>query len=276
MMIDLHAHILHGMDDGPGDMETSLRMLKAAAEDGITKIVATPHYVTGANRYDKDGLKCTFDQLADTARLSGLEIELLLGNELFMDEYIIGALNAGQCFTIAGTRYVLVELPLYRVPPYTERVLYDFINNGYKPILAHPERYAGVQADPNTLKAYIDMGCMVQLNATSINGAGGCRLQQVSRLLLEHNMAHIIASDCHSDIARPPLMTQAYKRVQGWLGKEKADRLFCQNPERVLMDQDIEIGMPIEIHTDSGLLERLKGCLNNIKQKAQEVSGIGE
>lgn len=244
-MIDLHSHILYGIDDGATDMQMTLEMLKIAEKDGITTMVATPHYIVGANQYDQDDLKRRYHEVVDCIKRNSINIELLLGNELYLDEYILESLEQDECYSMGGTRYVLLELPMLGIPIYTEKVFYDLINKKYKPILAHPERYIPVQEDPNILIDYINMGCIIQVNSSSINGISGGKSRETARLLLENNMAHLIATDCHSNGRRQPQLSMAYMQVVSWIGKEKSNNLFFINPRKVLKNEDIDIGEPL-------------------------------
>lgn len=264
-MIDLHAHILYGIDDGARHGEMTLDMLRQAEEDGIGTMVATPHYVVGANLYSPKGLAARFDDVVRLIDKEGIKINLLLGNELFLDEYIFEAVESKKCHTLAGTRYVLLELPMAGIPLYTEKVLYQFLANGYRPILAHPERNAEVLDDPAVLIPFLEMGCITQVNSTSMTGIGGRRVQEVSRLLLMSNMGHLVASDCHSDKRRSPRLSAAYKLASEWLGRQKADRLFHNNPETVLRGGAIKVDSPKLIHRERGLTSRIKSCFTAAK-----------
>jgi len=260
-MIDLHAHILYGIDDGPRHRETTREMLRQAEEDGIGTVVATPHYVVGANLYSPKALSARFDEVSRLIEQEGINIKLLLGNELFLDEYIFEAVESGKCHTLACTSYVLLELPMAGIPLYTEKVLYQFLAAGYRPILAHPERNAEVLDNPAVLIDFVEMGCIAQINSTSINGVHGRRVQDTAKLLLKSNMGHLVASDCHSDKRRSPELSAAYKRLSLWLGSQRADRLFRTNPETVLQDVTVETDRPKLIQRGRGLGDRIKGYI---------------
>lgn len=265
-MIDLHAHILYGIDDGAQHVEMTLNMLRQAEEDHIGTMVATPHYVAGALIYRPEVLRARYEDVLHLIKEEGINIRLFLGNELFLDEYIFEAVESKECHTLADTSYVLLELPMAGIPLETEKVLYRFLTKGYRPILAHPERNAAVLSNPALLLNLLEMGCITQLNSGSITGNNGRRIQGTARLLLESNMAHLVASDCHSDNRRPPALTRAYKLVSAWLGDKRAYRLFYDNPERVLRDEGINIGSPPRlIQREKGLRSRIKGCFNVAK-----------
>ena len=236
-MIDLHSHILYGLDDGSRDLQMTLDMLAIAVEDGTSTMVATPHYMVGANQYDGEILRDRYNQVLDHIDRAGMEIDLLLGHELYLDECMVQHLEDGQALTLGNTSYVLFEFPMGAIPLYTDQVIYGLLDHGYKPIIAHPERYIPIQEDPNLLIKYIEMGCITQINTSSINGVNGKRARQVARLLLENNMGHLVATDSHSNRRRRPGLSTAYGEVVSWLGREKADRIFFHNPRQVVDDE---------------------------------------
>ncbi len=257
-MIDLHSHILYGIDDGSKNKEMTLEMLKIAQNDGIRSIVATPHYISGANKYDKEILNNQFIEAISLIKNNNINIDLKLGNELFLDEFIVDNLKKGKCNTIEGTKYVLIELPMIGIPIYTENVICDLISSRYKPILVHPERYIEIQEDPNILIKYIELGCVTQINSTSINGIGGKKVQETSKLIIENNMGHLVASDSHSNRTRSPKLKEVYEIVTSWIGKEKANKIFFENPKKILKDEDLDVEEPTCIQIKKSIIYKIK------------------
>lgn len=257
-MIDLHCHIIFGVDDGAADKEMTLNMLRIAQEDGIEKIVATPHYICGANKYDINTLKQRYEEIVALIDSSNINVKLLLGNELFIDEHIANHLKNRQCFTIADTDYILIEMPMIGIPQYAENVIYDLINKGYIPILVHPERYADIRKNPNELIRYIELGCLIQVNTTSISGLMGKEAAEVSMNLIKNNMVHFISTDSHSDRRRCPKISDTYNFIIDEIGQEKADRIFIENPQKVLNNQVITIDNPIPIKQKQSFFDNIK------------------
>ncbi len=245
-MIDIHSHILYGIDDGAKNEEMTLSMLRIAAQEGLLHIVATPHFIYGANRYRMETLKARFDEIRELIKENKLDIRIYEGNELFLDEYLRECLGNKQCNTLAGTRYVLVELPVVGFPKNTENLLSGLLSDGYVPVLAHVERYDEVQKNPDVLQRFIELGCLAQLNCTSITGLAGKKEQETAKLLLQCNMGHLAASDSHSNRRRAPRMKEAYNTVIGWLGEERARRIFNINPECILKNSMMELDKPVE------------------------------
>ena len=239
-MIDIHSHILYGLDDGAKDLEETVKMLHIAAKDGIKKMIATPHYIYGSNQYDINQLNNRLHKVQSLIQEEELDLVLYSGNELYMDYNLSSNLQQGHCLTLADTDYVLVEFPMNTIPDYTENVLYSFFENGYRVILAHPERYIPVQNDPETLYQFIEMGCLVQVNALSITGETGARIKGISKRFIEKNWVHFVAGDSHSPRVRAPKLRLAYEQVTEWVGKKKADELFVHNAELLLENEIIQ------------------------------------
>lgn len=265
-MIDLHSHILYGIDDGAKDEGMTLNMLRQAEEDGISTIVATPHFVVGANNYTRESLLARFNDVTCLIDEKNINVKLFLGNELFLDEYIFDAVENKESYTLAGTSYLLLELPMSGKSLWTEKVLYQFIERGYKPILAHPERYIEVLKNPGLLVPLIEMGCLMQINSSSINGVHGSEIKKMAKFMLENGMAHIVSSDGHSDKRRNAKLSAAYETVLKIVGREKADNLFSINPNKILCDEMIEISVPKHIKYKKGFVERIKDYFTEIKK----------
>ena len=247
VMIDLHAHIPTGLTMAPARNDAD--MLRQAEEDGIGTMVATP-ITWWAQTLLPKGLAARFDDVARLIDKEGIKINLLLGNELFLDEYIFEAVES-KCHTLAGTRYVLWAA--HGDMRFTPK---RCCTNSWPTGTGHtgaPERNAEVLDDPAVLIPFLEMGCITQVNSTSMTGIGGRRVQEVSRLLLMSGMGHLVASDCHSDKRRSPRLSAAYKLASEWLGRQKADRLFHNNPETVLRGGEIKADSPKLIHRDRGL-----------------------
>lgn len=242
-MIDIHSHILYGVDDGANGREETRAMLKIACSEGITDMIATPHFITGANSYTKESLLETYNDVRLLIEEEDLPIVMHLGNELFLDEYVEKEIENGNGLCLAGTRYVLVELPMLRIPSYTEGVFFRLIQKGYRPVLAHPERNRELYEDLDRLDCWTEMGCLLQINSSSLTGLSGKHAKEVARKLLLEGMVDFVATDCHSHEKRSPRMQAAEKLVIGMVGKESARRIFYTNPEALLADAPIGGGI---------------------------------
>jgi protein-tyrosine phosphatase len=227
-VIDIHCHILPGIDDGPSDIQESIDMARIAARDGITKIVATPHIKNTLHPVSsiKDKITRLNKRLAELA----ISIEIVQGADVnaMLDVSLL------RGYTINNTRYILVEFPHSHLPHSMKEVLFNMMVQGYRPIITHPERNASVLKDPRVLFELINGGVLAQITADSIVGTFGIDIQECSRYLLKKNMIKFIATDAHSSHHRRPVLSEGLKAAGKILGKENALKLVTVNPEAVL------------------------------------------
>ncbi|MCF1619981.1 tyrosine protein phosphatase [Tetragenococcus koreensis] len=219
-MIDLHCHILPGIDDGADSMETSLAMAKEAVSQGITHILCTPHHNNG--RYEN--LKATVVQAVALlqAELDKEQIALTLfeGQEVRISGELLQEINNDRIlFTDLGDTYLLIELPTMDIPAYTEELFFELRTKGKVPVIVHPERNAKFREDPNRLLPYLEMGCLAQLTAPSLVGTFGKSIQKTAQEMVEHNLVQMMASDAHGVHKRKFHLKEAYELM----GKEKAE-----------------------------------------------------
>jgi protein-tyrosine phosphatase len=226
-MIDIHHHLLFGLDDGSKDIETSVAMAEMAAADGITHIVCTPH-ANSRYRFDPTVNQEKIEQLR--ARLDG-KITLGLGCDFHLSfENIEDAHKNPAKYTINGKRYLLVEFPDLAIPPGMTEVFYEFLLAGIQPIITHPERNLTIQKNPHRLDEWIERGCLVQVTASSLGGRFGRLAQSFSHSLLQQNKVHFLATDAHNLDSRPPRLKEAYNLVAKQYGADIAERLCVSNP----------------------------------------------
>jgi len=242
--IDIHIHILPGLDDGAANWDEALQMAHQLWAQGVRKVVVTPHDSGFQVDLTREKVLSLMQELEDKLRHEGLSLELYPGIEVMLDPDIFRRLQEERAFTLNSSRYILVELPLFNYPIYTEEVLFKLQVQGYKPILAHPERNAVFQERPELLYPLVERGILVQLTSGSVIGEMGGRVQHVSKLFLRHRWAHIIASDAHSPSWRPPSIPRAVEEAAKIIGKEKALAMVTSIPEAILNDQDIELEEP--------------------------------
>lgn len=230
-MIDIHHHLLPGLDDGARDLATSVAMVQMAVDDGITHIVATPH-ANHTYSYDRTGNQRLLDELrialpADVAA----RITLGLGCDFHLNfENVEDAQKHRERYTINGTEYLLVELPDFNIPSRTEEVLYNLRVAGLTPILTHPERNTTLQRSPQRLQNWIADGLLVQVTAGSVLGTFGGKAKKMAWDLLQSGSVHFIATDAHDTVRRPPKMSDARQQIEKRLGAALADKLCVENP----------------------------------------------
>lgn len=238
--LDIHSHILPGVDDGPHSDEQSKHMLEIAYQEGFKSIVVTPHYQEGVYSHSIDFLKVKLDELTKYIHDKGLDIQLLLGSEIFYSHGIIDLLNAKRLPTLAESRYVLIEF----IPSADYRYIKNGLNQlqleGYLPILAHVERYRELKKDLSKVKELVDMGIYLQVNAMSIDGSNGLKDSLFTHKLLRNNCVHFLATDCHSDRTRAPRITKAVNIITKKYGGAYKDKLLIDNPMQILANQYID------------------------------------
>lgn len=238
MFIDLHTHILPDIDDGALDAQESLAMLSMAEADHTSQIVATPHYIAGANRYTAEGYERLLSELQDNLRHSGQKIEVLSGHEIMLDSLSVQHIRQGLCKPLGNSRTFLVELPVVSTLKSVSTLLERIMDMRYHLLIAHPERYSGFSIRMwQELKA---MGCSFQMNAGSLTGASG-ELRKRAWVLLQEGLIHVVASDAHSPRRRTPTLSHARDQVAEHCGVEAAELLFHENPSRILQDMDLII-----------------------------------
>jgi len=246
-MIDIHCHILPDVDDGAKEIDESIKMAQIAEENGISKIVATPHYIEEGNYPSKYEINKKVEKLNAILTENDIGVEILPGNEVYITHNLPYLLTNEIINTINGTQYLLMEFPMFEIPGYAEEVIYELKLMGITPIIAHPERYRGVIEDPSILLKYIDMGALCQANSGSITGKFGKNVKTTVMKLIDHNMIHFVGSDGHSPRGRAPKLLKAYNIVQKDYGSGKAEILFKENPEKIIKGEILEPERPLEI-----------------------------
>lgn len=233
---DIHTHIVPEVDDGSESIEESMEMLRQMCEQGVSNIVATPHYPDG----DSKNIKQMFQKLQECAKEKYPDIKLYLGNEILDGPGVIDALKDGRALTIAGTRYILVEF----LPKDSSRKIYaslrEYISNGYIPIVAHIERYENVCKNPDFLDEIIKMGAYIQMNTSSLVGNIFNRQAAQCRKLLTNGYIHFLGSDCHGAKIRKPFMKDIAKSLNAeFLDSNLAKKILYDNPAKMLEDKYI-------------------------------------
>lgn len=242
MFVDIHNHLLPGIDDGAKSEEISLNMLKIAVSEGISSIIATPHYITDYNAYKKEDYDKAYQRICDLIQVHGLDLSLYQGNELFIDSASSKELKASRCLTLAGSRYVLVELPNRLNKAITDELLYGIEYNGFSIVLAHIERYDYFKENPNFITEYIKRGYYTQINTSSITSSDKT-MRKYCKKLVKNDFVHFIATDAHNTTRRSPSMQAAYGIVKKWIGSD-AEMLFSINGQKVLRNEEIIIKEP--------------------------------
>ncbi len=235
-MVDIHCHILPGVDDGAVSWKMASDMCRMAAEDGIDHIVATPH---ANHRYlhDRQTLSAALDRLR---RLAGEHPQLSLGCDFhFSFENLERALEDPRRFVIGETRYLLLELSDFAVSGNTTANLQRLMGAGFLPIITHPERNMVLQHHPECVLPWVEAGSLVQVTASSLTGRWGRVAERTAKWLLKHDAVHVLATDAHDTNCRPPVLSEARRVAARWLGEEVAAALVSDNPRAIVAGQPV-------------------------------------
>jgi len=252
-MVDIHHHLLWGLDDGAKDFETSLAMAKASAADGVTHIVCTPH-ANGTYEYLPEVNAAKVAELQ--ARLDAERVPLKIGIgcdfHLSYDNILEAKLNPGK-FSVNGLGYLMVEIPDYGVPRGLTETFYELQLAGLTPVLTHPERNPTLQAEANhaRLKEWMRGGVLVQVTGDSVTGKMGKTAQKMVHELLAKRWVHFVATDAHNLTSRPPRLSEARDAIAKKYGKEYAESVVTTNPGAVFNGKTFEaLEEPIDLYDE--------------------------
>jgi len=245
-MIDTHAHILPGLDDGAETMEQTKRLLEKAVEEQITGIIATPHAFHPNFNTNLAALNKQLELVTNYITEEQMPITVYSGQECRLSEKLPEKLAAKEALTLAGSRYVLLELPSSGIPAYTVPIIQQLITNNYVPIIAHAERNQGIIEKPERLKRLLLHGAMAQVTAGSIAGSFGKSIQRTAMSLIDANLIHVYGSDVHSLDKRPFLFNEGLNYLEKKNQHEMVD-IFLENNERILLNEHFHVLEPEDI-----------------------------
>lgn len=240
-MIDLHSHYLFNVDDGARTIEDTLDMLRTAAADGVTRMVATPHQRHPAGYHvEPDLARVRMAEVEAAVVREGIAIDLGLAAEIHFSEGIPEGIKAGTLLPYSEDgRYFLFELPVTTIPGNIKEVIFSIQMAGHFPVLAHPERNFEVVANPKIVLELRDRGVLMQLTAQSILGKFGRKTEKACRKLLKWGVVDIIASDAHNPVRRPPGLSEAVKAAAKIVGPDRAMAMVTETPERILSGETV-------------------------------------
>jgi len=240
-MIDLHCHILEGVDDGAKSLEEAVEMAKMAEKDGITHIVATPHLFRGdLDPDDMYVIEKKVEELRHALKANGIRVKIIKGAEVHISHNLIEVIRKNRdLLVLDGSSYMLLEFPAGHVYSGVKPLFFDLMNEGIKPIIAHPERNYIFMRNVDLLYELVGMGALTQANSGSYNGLYGNTVKQAAFRLLELNLTHLIASDAHNPRSSSMWLSQAVKNVEEKTSNGAASVLVNDNPLAILEDREI-------------------------------------
>ncbi len=235
--IDIHSHILPQIDDGAENFDVSMEMLRTAWNDGIREIILTPHNKPSHHNGSPEKIKGLIKNLQENTGREGIDITFHTGNEIYYGSSMIEKLDGRRAYTMADSAYVLIEFGVRDDFTRIRYGLYEALSHGYRPILAHVERYGCMKAD--RVEDLIKMGCYIQVNAGSIMGNFGFGAKHFTKRLLSERLVHFVATDAHDTGKRKPVLSECAAYVSRKYGEEYAGQLFYENPMRIIKDEYI-------------------------------------
>lgn len=241
-MVDIHTHILYGVDDGAETVEDALEMLDVALSNGTTDVVLTPHYLSNDMRsfgFPKEELLNRFEELRKVAEEKYDGLKLYMGAETFAAANILEYVEQEAVITLNNTRYILLEFGFDDTVSRAMTVMRELHRLGYIAVIAHPERYQFFLNDPKSVLSFLDEGALLQINAESIMGKNGHASRGMALSLIDSGLAAVVASDSHSAIFRSPDLSEAYSFVSSAYDLDFAEALFERNPRIILQDKVI-------------------------------------
>lgn len=243
-MIDIHSHIVFGVDDGPRTREESLALLQEAFSQGVRTIVSTSHRRKNMFETPEEVIMENFKEVQALAQQELPDLTILYGAEIYYSEDALEKLESKQIPTLNDTQYALIEFSS-RTPYWEIRnALSKILLLGIKPVIAHIERYAELESNEKRVKELIDMGCYTQINSSSVLKPRLFRdkyrlFKKRAQYFLSHNLVHCVASDMHNLTSRPPYMKQAFTLIKQQYGEKKAQELFMVNPQSIISNKII-------------------------------------
>lgn len=240
-MIDLHSHILPGLDDGAQTMDEALKMARIAREDGIEKIVATPHlFRNDFTPQDLGIIEEKRAELVEALEKNNVDVKILVGAEVHISHNLIDEIRKNRSYlVIHESSYMFVEFPSDHVFSGVKNLFFELMSEGITPIIAHPERNSVFRRNPALLYELVQTGAFCQVNSGSITGIYSLRSQDAVNHFLGLGLVHFIASDCHNSGSIPPKLSEAVEKAAEVIGEKNASALVRDNPQAVLDNKEL-------------------------------------
>lgn len=246
-MIDIHSHIIPKIDDGSKSMEETYEILKQAKEAGFTSIISTSHYIEEYQETNSDTRHAWVEAMNKLLQEEQIDLTLYSGAEIYVTPNMVELIKQEKACTLADSKYVLFELPMNTNIQYLDELIFKLQGAGFSPIIAHPERYAFVQKDPNIVFELVEKGVFFQCNYGSLIGVYGTAAQKTIKKLLTANLIHFLGSDTHKKDTIYSKMDLIMIQLEKILNKQQIETLTTTNPQCILDNKQIPIQEPIKI-----------------------------
>ena len=234
-MIDTHSHILPGLDDGAKTSAEALDIVRQLQAAGFTTIIATPHVLEGRDYLRPAEILSATEQVGQAMAEAGISVEIVPGAENYIFPDMGKWVREGKLLTLGNMgKYILVELPRLEIPHYTEQVFFELQVQGLTPILAHPERYKGLNDEPERLLEWAKKGVLFQLDLRSLRGRYGPQAQELAETLLRSDLIHFVGSDAHRVAQSGSSEREALQSMKDLVGEERFQELTQLNPQSIL------------------------------------------
>lgn len=233
-MIDLHCHMLPGIDDGAADLEMALAMARMSAADGVRTIACTPHIYPGMYENTASGIRAALGAFQIELDERGISLRLVIGADVHLDPNLLGAIRAGRVPTLADSRYLLLEPPHHVAPPRFEESVFQLAAAGYVPVITHPERLTWIGEHFEMFKRLVKAGAWMQVTAGSATGRFGRAPKYWAERMLNEGLVHILATDAHDPTRRPPLLAEGQHAAALRLGEAEAEHLVSTRPQGIV------------------------------------------
>jgi protein-tyrosine phosphatase len=244
-MIDLHCHLLPGIDDGAPDLRVSLAMARAAVADGIRVTACTPHIYPGLYENERAGIVAAVAELQQVLRQEGIDLTLVAGADTHLAPDLLASLRAGRIPTLNHSRYLLLEPPHHVAPPRFDEAVFQLLAAGSVPVITHPERLTWIEGNYEMFARLVKAGAWLQVTAGALTGRFGKRPKYWGERLLDDRLVHILATDSHHHERRPPLLAEGRDAAATRLGEEEAMHLVLTRPQGILDDRPVEALPPL-------------------------------
>lgn len=253
-MIDIHSHLLPEIDDGAKDLETTLKMIEIYMNQGVDKVIATPHYFPPYFENNKDVIQKKVDEINKELKTKNIDFTIYPGSEVFATKEVYDEIKKGNIQTLNNSRYILMEFDYKRFPDYGMDLIYELHLLGYRLVIAHPERYYYTIKNPMFLNDLIEEECLIQINTSSITGLFGKEVQKTAMRIIENGAFNFIATDAHTTNGRGPYFEESFELIKKF-----------KNDFRQTMSQQTEM-----------LIDNVEICnkLNKIKEKRRDRKSV--